>query len=179
MHGTMKALTAGLLGAACVFACLYQIFPWGALLAAGIACGTAGYHFGARLLVGAVFDWAAPAQDPAKKWYRLRPWEATLYKRLKVKAWKNRLPTYAPDSFSPRLHSWEEIERASCHAELVHEANCLVSFFPVFAALWFGELPVFLITSLLAGAFDLLFVIVQRYNRSRIDRIFRKMKRRP
>lgn len=179
MARTMKALTAGLLSAACMFACLYRFFPLGALLAAGITCGTAGYHFGMRLLVGAVFDRAAPVQDPAKHWYRLRPWEEKLYKRLKVKAWKNRLPTYAPDSFSPRLHSWEEIVEASCHSELIHEANCLLSFLPLFAAIWFGDLPVFLITSLLAGVFDLLFVIVQRYNRSRIDRILRKMERRP
>ncbi len=171
MAKTMKLLTAVLLAAACVSGGLYRAFRQEALLTLAITCGVTGYHFGARLLVGGLFTWANPRHDPQKFWYRSRPWEEGLYTALNVKAWKNKLPTYAPESFSPRLHSWREIAEAMCRSELVHETNCALSFCPVYAAIWFGDLPVFLITSALAAAFDLLFVIVQRYNRPRIQRL--------
>lgn len=174
MTKAMKPLVAILLGAACLFACLYQAFPWGPLLTAAITCGVTGYHLGIRLLVGRLFTWAAPAHDYMKNRYWLLPWEKRLYQKIHIKTWKNRLPTYAPDSFSPKLHNWAEIAQATCRSELVHETNCLLSFLPVIAALWFHSLPVFLITSILAGAFDLVFVMIQRYNRDRIVKIIMK-----
>ncbi len=154
MAKAMKPLGAILLGAACLFACLYQAFPWSPLLTTAITLGVAGCHLEIRLLVGMLFTWAAPAHDYTKKRYRL--------------------PTYAPNSFSPKLHSWAEIAQAACRSELVHLTNCLLSFLPVIAALWFHSLPVFLITSILAGAFDLVFIMIQRYNRDRIVKIIMK-----
>ena len=174
----MKATTAVLLAAEAVLVCLYRAFPSGVLLTAAITCGTAGYHFGVRLLVGAIFTWTDPRHDPARLWYRLRPWEETLYKKLNVKAWKNALPTYSPERFSPWLHSWEEIARAMCRSELVHEVNAVLSFCPLAASIWFGDFPVFLITSTLGAAFDLLFVIVQRFNRTRILQLVHHQKKR-
>ena len=174
MAKAMKPLGAILLGAACLFACLYQAFPWSPLLTAAITCGVAGCHLEIRLLVGMLFTWAPPAHDYTKKRYRLLPWEKRLYQKIHIKAWKNRLPTYVPESFSPKLHSWAEIAQAACRSELVHLTNCLLSFLPVIAALWFHSLPVFLITSILAGAFDLVFIMIQRYNRDRIVKIIMK-----
>ena len=81
------------------------------------------------------------------------------------------MPTYSPEAFSPRLHSWEEIVRATCQSELVHEANIALSFPPLLASLWFGAFGVFLITSLCGAAFDLSFVVMQRYNRGRIVKL--------
>lgn len=176
MPRAMKPVTFLSIVGAVVFACLYQAFHAPVLLTAAITCGTVSYHLGVRLLAGALFGRAAAAHDPSKKWYRLRSWEKSLYERLRVKTWKDKLPTYYPDSFSPCLHTWEEIGQAMCGAELVHEVNCLLSFLPLLAAIWFGALPVFLITSILAAGFDLLFVIVQRYNRSRVLRLADRQK---
>lgn len=176
MPKAMKSVTFLSIVGAVAFACLYRALHIPALLTAAITCGTAGYHLGVRLLVGALLGRAAAGHDPSKKWYRLRSWEKALYERWRVKSWKDKLPTYHPDSFSPRLHTWEEIGQAMCGAELVHEANCLLSFLPLLGAIWFGALPVFLITSILAAGFDLLFVIVQRYNRSRVLRLADRQK---
>ena len=55
-----------------------------------------------------------------------------------------------------------------CQAELVHETIMLLSFVPILAYLWFGALEVFIITSILAAGFDGMFVIIQRFNRSRV-----------
>lgn len=172
----MKAVTAALLGAELLLICLYRAFPCGGLLTAAVTCGTTGYHFAMRLLVGALFSWAAPRHDPSRSWYQLRAWEEKLYKRLNVKALKNRLPTYSPDSFSPRLHSWEEIARTMCRSELVHETIVIFSFCPLLASVWLGAFPVFLVTSILGAAFDLLFVIVQRFNRPRVLKLAAKQR---
>ena len=43
-----------------------------------------------------------------------------------------------------------------------------LSFLPIAAGIWFGAYPVFVVTSLLSAGFDLLFVMMQRYNRQRI-----------
>ena len=61
-----------------------------------------------------------------------------------------------------------------CQAELVHETITVLSFVPVLFAIWFGQLPVFLITSLLAAAFDMQFVILQRFNRPRVIKFINK-----
>lgn len=61
-----------------------------------------------------------------------------------------------------------------CQSESNHETNILVSFFPVFASIWVGSFSVFLVTSIAGAGYDLLFVILQRYNR---DRVLKTIKR--
>ena len=88
------------------------------------------------------------------------------------------MPTYEPALFDPALHTWDEIAQAMCQSELVHETIVLLSFLPVAASIWLGDLPVFLITSVQAACFDLSFVLIQRYNRPTILRLAQRQKRR-
>lgn len=90
-----------------------------------------------------------------------------------MKHWKNKLPSYQPEYFDPQKHSWDEIAQAMCQAELVHEVIVVLSFVPIAFSVWFGALPVFVITSVAAAAFDLMFVIIQRYNRPRVMRLIK------
>lgn len=87
------------------------------------------------------------------------------------------MPTYDPSAFDTKQHTLEDICIAMCHSELVHETIAVLSFLPLFAAIPFGAFPVFLITSLVAAAFDLSFVIVQRYNRPRVVRLIERQKK--
>lgn len=146
----------------------------GILLSLAITFGTIAYHFTMRLLVGLVFDRTMQNHaDYTKAWYRQRAWEKKLYKTLRVKHWKDNLPTFNPQEFSMEHHSFGELAQAMCQAELVHEVCAALSFVPVLAARWFGALPVFLLTSIGGAGFDLLFVILQRYNRPRVLRLMR------
>lgn len=70
-----------------------------------------------------------------------------------------------------QIHPWDEIAQTMCQSELVHETNIVFSFIPVIASRWFGSFYVFLTTSLCGAIFDLLFVIMQRYNRPRVIKI--------
>ena len=64
-----------------------------------------------------------------------------------------------------------------CQSEVVHEVIFVLNFLPIFASVWFGALPVFAITSLLASIMELACIAAQRYNRPRIVRLLERQER--
>lgn len=174
----MNLATVFCLAAAVTASTLYNGSDKDIYLTLAVTFGTTAYHLGIRLLAGLLFNIGMKNRaDYTKKWYQARSWEKKLYQFLKVKTWKDKMPTYNPDSFSTENHTWDEIAQAMCQSELVHETNMILSFLPLIAARWFGSFPVFLITSIGGAVFDLLFVMMQRYNRARVVRI--ALKKRP
>ncbi len=139
------------------------------LLSLAITFGTASYHIIMRLLVGLSFQAVMQNRaEPGRRWYRVGKREMAVYETLKIKRWKRKIPTFDNARFNPQLHSWNEIAQAMCQAELVHETIMILSFLPIAEGIWFGMYPVFIITSVLAAGYDLMFVMTQRYNRQRI-----------
>lgn len=156
-------------------AVLYHSCPADWLLSAAITAGTTFYHFAMRLIVGTIVPRCV--KNPAdNRWFRQWSFETKLYKMLKVKQWKDHMPTYDPVSFSLRHNSLEQIVHNSCVSEAVHVVIVLFSFVPILFSLWWGALPVFLTTSILAALFDSCFVMMQRYNRPRLLHILEKRK---
>ena len=163
---------------AIIFAVLYAYNGVSAFLSLAITFGTIGYHLGIRLIVGTLFNlFMNNKADYTKKWYWVGEREQKLYAKLKVKKWKNKMPTYDVDAFDASKHSWNEIVQASCQAELVHETDIVLSLVPIIFSVWFGSLAVFIITSILGALFDLIFVIIQRYNRPRLLKLVNRAKR--
>lgn len=161
------ALTTAMLAA------IYHFFPCGWLLSATITAGTTFYHFSMRLLVGTIVPQCVK-KPMTRRWFAPKDFEPRLYEALRVKRWKDHMPTYDPASFSLRTNSLGQIVHNSCVSEAVHEVIILLSFIPIaFTFLW-GALPVFLITSILSALFDGCFVVMQRYNRPRLLRILSK-----
>ena len=169
----MKRLTAISLLLTAVFSGLTLAgFDWAVPYA--ITFCTCLYHFSMRFLVGYAFNRTMGNKaDYSRGWYQLRSFEKRLYRFLKVRKWKGKMPTYDPSLFDPALHSWEEIAQAMCQAELVHEVIVVLSFLPLLAAVTFGAFGVFLITSWVSASYDLCFVIMQRFNRPRILKFLR------
>ena len=166
------------LGAA-VCVALTVVFSLLQLTPLTITAGTFSYHLLMRLAVGFAFDRTLNNHvDPDHRWFRLLTFEEALYERLQVGRWKSDMPTYDPDAFDRHKHSWEEIAQAMCQAELVHEVIAVLSFLPVLASVWLDEPVVFAVTSALAAAFDLLFVVIQRYNRPTLSLLAKKLKQR-
>ncbi|MBQ4094551.1 MAG: hypothetical protein IJC61_05850 [Oscillospiraceae bacterium] len=158
-----------------LFAAANSCFDTAFLLPLAISFGTAAYHLLMRLAVGfAVNAVMQNRADPNKSRYRIRPFEAKLYRLLGVKRWKAQLPSYDPALFCPKQHSWAEIAQAMCQAETVHTVIAVLSFVPLLFSLRWGAFAVFLITSLLSASFDLLFVIMQRFNRPRVLRMVQR-----
>ena len=155
-----------------IFFMVYENAGIGSMLTLAITSGTTAYHFLMRLFVGFLFDtFMKNKADHSKKWYQCSKWEEDLYKRMKVKHWKNKLPSFKPEYFDTRKHSLDETAQAMCQAEIVHETIIVLSFVPIIFSVWFGALPVFVITSVFSAAVDLIFVIIQRYNRPRIIKL--------
>ena len=152
-----------------ILSVLYMKTYYEVFLSLAITFGTISYHVVMRLLVGLAFCIVMKNRaDYKKRWYHVSGHEMAVYERLNVKKWKRRMPTYNRTLFDPRLHTWEKIAQAMCQAELVHETIALLSFLPIIAGIWFGAYPVFVVTSVLAAGCDMLFVMMQRYNRQRI-----------
>lgn len=152
---------------------LYRFYPTDLIFSAAISTGTTFYHFAMRLLVGFIVPRCI--QKPMKhSWFQPKAFEAKLYDALKVKRWKDRMPTYDPASFSLRKNTLEQIVDNCCVSEAVHEVIMLFSFVPLLFSLLWGAFPVFLITSIVSSLFDGCFAIMQRYNRPRLIRILAK-----
>ena len=160
-----------------LFAALYSHTENGVSLALAITAGTTLYHFAMRLAVGFFYDRIMNNKaDLGRWWYQPKGFEKRIYSWLNVKNWKGIMPSYEPELFNPQKHTWNEIAQAMCQAELVHETIILLSFVPILFAKPFGALPVFVTTSALAAAFDMIFVIMQRYNRPRVIKLAEREK---
>lgn len=174
----LRSIAAFTAGSTAVLILLYRHLGSGWMLTAAISFGTTAYHFVMRLAVGYLLPKATDYRfDHRSKWFQPRRREGELYRRLGVKHWKGRLPTYAPEQFSLKTNTVYRVIQNMCGAELVHEIIVVLSFLPLAAVPIFGEFPVFLVTSCLAGLYDSLFVIAQRYNRPRLVRIYEKQLR--
>jgi len=168
----MKLITILSFIATVITSILFYFFDKDIYLTLAITFGTTFYHLGIRLFVGLLYNVGMKNRaDYTKGWYQIHSWENRLYHFLKVKAWKDKMPTYHPETFSYKKHTWDEIAQAMCQSELVHETSIVLSFVPLIASEWFGSFYVFLITSVCGAVFDLLFVIMQRYNRARISKV--------
>ena len=175
MAKIVKGIAAFSLAATVILAISYKVTSSGIVLPLAITSGTIAYHFVMRLMVGLAFHATMRNKaDYRKRWYQVSKREMAVYEKLKVKQWKRRMPTYDPALFDPRLHTWEEIVQAMCQAELVHETIAVLSFLPILAGIWFGEYPVFIVTSVLSAACDMVFVIMQRYNRQRVTKLLNR-----
>ena len=92
-----------------VFIVLYKLTESAIVLTFAITFGTIAYHFIMRLLVGGLFQlFMHNKTDYTKKWFQVGKSEMKLYQKLKVKKWKNKMPTYDAEIFDVKKHSWEE-----------------------------------------------------------------------
>ena len=171
MEKTMKMAAAVSGCFTVIFILLYKYFGIDIFLSASISLGTVFYHFAVRLAVGNICDKAIEvrAYQRNEKHY-IGKREMNFYRYIRVKKWKKFIPSYDNSQFDPKLHTWMEIEGAVYRSEIIHKINAVLSFIPVFLSIYFGAFWVFLITSAAGASADIIFVIVQRFNRGRMER---------
>ncbi len=168
----MEKTTVILLIVTLVFISVYLVSEIHFFKILAITSATTLYHFGVRLLIGLFYEKTFKNHISWKrKWFYVGAKEIHLYKIIHVKAWKKYIPTYDSRNFDVKIKSYEEILMAMCQAELVHETIIVFSFLPIIASIWFGAMGVFIITSIVSACLDLIFVMVQRYNRPRVLKI--------
>jgi hypothetical protein len=101
-------------------------------------------------------------------WFIPKKFEEKLYRILKVKKWKSKIPTYDSRTYSLTEYDITEVIKMTCHAEIVHEVIAVLSYLPILFALIISKFGLFIILSFVFSVIHLLFSIVQRYNRPRL-----------
>lgn len=138
---------------------------------------TFSYHFLMRLVVGKVtYPIFHKLYNYNSWWFTPKSFEKKIHKFLKVKQWKEKVPSWLPGAFTLENNDLHNIAIGMCNAELVHEIIIILGFVPILFSIKYGVPAVFIITSIIAAAFDMIFVIIQRYNRPRIVKIIEKAK---
>lgn len=129
------------------------------------------YHFGLRLLEGAITSKFKISYD--HPWYKTRKFEKRLYKALKVRSWKDKVLTFEPDKYDFKNRTLDELATTMSKSELDHWINEAISVFSILFTFVWGCAPAFVITAILAMLFDAQFIIVQRYNRPIVLRLMK------
>ncbi len=124
MDKLVKCSTTLLLIVAVALMITVHFFYSIALLSITLTMVVLAYHFVMRFLVGDIVNRMLKNKINANaKWFSEKSFEAKLYKALRVKKWKNLIPTFSPDSYDLKMHSIEEIIKTTCINEMIHEIN--------------------------------------------------------
>lgn len=155
------------------FGIYYQQTRKGIYLTLFITFLTVSYHFLMRVIVGEMVTLICKKRNFSYDsfWWRTSPYEQKIYGILQVKKWKIHMITAKPEQFDIRRRTIDELLHNMTQAEIVHEIIMVLSFAPIILIHWFGAAAVFIITSIVACFIDLIFVIIQRYNRPRVMRL--------
>ena len=101
-------------------------------------------------------------------WFKQMDWEKNLYRKLKVKEWKNKLPTYDSSMFRIKSGSKEDVIKLMIQSENVHLLLIFLSYVPIFWGILFGHWFVMIVMAVAFSIVHIPFVIVQRFNLPRI-----------
>ncbi|MCH3922196.1 hypothetical protein [Limosilactobacillus sp.] len=156
---------------------LYLIFPQKILLSLVLTFLVTFYQLGMRLVVGNVIE-PRLKLDQDCRWFRVTAGEQRLYRLLKVRKWKSFLPTYSPEKYDLRRRSLPQLIQTMIAAEFDHELMFILTYLPLILIVPFGDPAIFISTSVIVSLIELPFIILQRYNRARLQRLLRRRERR-
>ena len=118
--------------------------------------------------------------------YRSFVWEreGAVYQKLGIRRWQNRIPDmsrYVPNWIPPKrivgsvdTERLEIMLRETCVAEWIHWLLCILGF----GCLWLWPGKGGIVTALVYALGNLPFILVQRYNRPRLQKLWIKKKKR-
>ena len=144
------------------------------VLYTGVTAFTIVYQLGLRLLFGVLTTSFKDKLDSKQFLFKERKFEKKLYEVLKVKKWKKRALTYDPEAFNLRKNTKKQVLQTMLKSELDHWINELISLSTLAFALIWGKFGIFLVTCILAMLFDGQFILIQRFNRPRVERLIKK-----
>lgn len=176
MKKIMNGVTVLSLTGTILFGILFYYVKADIFLTLTITFGTACYHLIVRLLIAFAINAIYHNQmNCDRKWFYTSKLEQCLYHKIRVKQWKNRMPTYLPDTFRINRYTIDNVAKVMCQSEVIHELNVVFSFVPLLFSNFFGAFWVFFLTSAAAAVFDLSFVVIQRYNRPRLAAVMKEI----
>lgn len=135
------------------------------------------YHFDIRLLIGAIFTLFIKKNiNILNKKYIVKDWEFNFYNKLRVKSWKDKYFVMDKSQFV-MTNNLDVILKNNICAELIHIFCIIFSYLSIIfgCLLSVSEWWLYLLTAFVASVFiDMLPIIIQRYNRYRLQKIYIK-----
>lgn len=139
----------------------------------GIAMMVICYHFIERITITTLFDafYKPEIVNPNEHRFQQRSFENGLYRKIRVRRWKNSFSSFDPNNFSLRFYSIDELIFEGCKAEMTHWVCLFVGFLSLIFIIWFGAFTIYLSASVIGAVYDLAIIAVQRFNRPRLQKI--------
>jgi len=140
-------------------------------------------HFGiAFIYVRIPENYRLRAFNNKRKFFIVSEKEMMFYKKIGLPKWKDKLPQYSkgfnkrnlPDQISKEY--LELFINVTCQAEMVHYIIIILGYFSVFFALLTNKHKywIFILIATFIGICNLVFSLIQRYNRFRLDKLLIK-----
>lgn len=102
-------------------------------------------------------------------WFRQRNWEKNLCKAIRLKKWKAGIFTYSKKLFASGI-SKERVMINMTQSEIVHELIFALSFLPILLGKQFGHFALLAVLCAIFALANVPFILIQRFNRPRIQR---------
>ncbi len=156
-----------------VFLILYFNTRSNTNLILGIAMMAICYHFVERITITTLFNafYKSEVVNPNEHRFQQRSFEKGLYRKIRVCRWKNSFSSFYPNNFSLRFYSIDELIFEGCKAEMTHWVCLFVGFLSLIFAIWFGAFTIYLAATVIGAIYDLAIIVVQRFNRPRLQKI--------
>lgn len=139
------------------------------------------YHFDTRAIIGVIFTkFVRPHINVNRKLWSISDKEFARLNRLRVKAWKDRYITIDKSQFVVGFCKndilIESALKYNISAEIIHWTCFFVGFLsiPIGLVISSSEWYIYVVTAVFASLFcDFLPILIQRYNRYRLNRIYK------
>lgn len=143
------------------------------------------YHTDVRILIGAIFTLTKRKINVNKKVFVVRESEFKFLSKLGVKNWKDRFIAWDKSQFVLKdtrdKNQIEKVLKNNICAEVIHWVSFFVGFFAILIGclISIDELWLYIITAVLTSLFaDLPPILIQRYNRFRLQKIYSALAKR-
>lgn len=143
----------------------------------GMVTFTIMYHFWVRIIMGNVLKLFKKHITYKQYFFKEKKFEKKFYDLIKVKLWKDKVLTYAPQEFDLKENSLETVANNMAKAELDHWINSLISISTIFFGFISNVFWPFVVSAIFAMAFETQFIVLQRYNRPRVVKIIEREER--
>lgn len=152
-----------------VFLTLFVRMKTTVFLIFGIVMLNVAFQFIARLIIGTICEGVFEnGINSSSHFFKTSAFEERLYGTIGIKKLKKQLPNSDRTSFSLQRQSIQDIIDAGCEIEAEHEFCMAASLLGVLLAIPFGNVWLFAAVAVLAVLYDMIFVMIQRFNRPRL-----------
>lgn len=140
----------------------------------GMVTFTIMYHFWVRIIMGNVLKLFKKHITYKQYFFKEKKFEKKFYDLIKVKSWKDKVLTYAPQEFDLKENSLETVANNMAKAELDHWINSLISISTISFGFISNVFWPFIVSAIFAMVFETQFIVLQRYNRPRVVKIIQR-----